>query len=130
MRFLDYLDDMGIPRIIFTGGLDVPARAAMDCFGFDMSFANYTFDEKEITPSPYTNGNGLPDKLSTAEKYMHDVGINLSDCLIVGDAETDIPVMECARLSLASPRAKQGVREAADLWTPSYNELVCNLELI
>ncbi len=121
--------DFSIAPVVYTGGLEASSRAAKSIFRFYDSFANYMFNGNLIVPSRFASPEN-PSKLDTAERYLQGVWeVNLSQCLVVGDAETDMPVMERAGLSLASPKAKPQVREAADFWTPDYGELHTSLKI-
>jgi phosphoserine phosphatase len=110
--------------VVYTGGLDVSAQAASDIFDFDDSFANYTFDGSRIVPSHPDLGL---DKERIAQRYLCERDLELQDCLVVGNSDTDMPLMRLARLSLASPLADEEIRQVADLWAENYGNLARDL---
>lgn len=129
-EFVTYLKRLGLRTAVYTGGVDVSAAAAQREFGFDDHFAVYTFNGSSIVKS-----SGLPNieksvkgsrKEIKAMSYVHGSGCAFDYCFVVGDSETDEPIMRRAHLSLASPRAKERVKRTADFWTPDYRELVPN----
>lgn len=116
-EFVKYLKSGGLRTIVHTGGLDVSAKAVKEEVSADDSIGNYTIKGNTIVP--YGQETGL-DKCTRAEKYLSDLGMSIADCLVVGDAGSDLPLMHMSALSLASPKAEKEVIEAADLWVSDY----------
>jgi len=119
--FVDHLRRMNIYSIVHTGGMNLSAEVVKEELGFDDSFGNYCLECDVIVPTRYADIK--PNKTSTAMRYLEHAGRRIGDCLVVGDAESDLELMDAARLSLASPKASKRVRKAASLWVPDYTDL-------
>lgn len=118
--FVKFLNVAGLQTIAYTGGLDVSAKAASRHFGTRMALSNYRIEENRIIPSRYVWPQ-RPLKRVAAENFLDiELNLGLDECLVVGDAETDPPVMSGAMLSLAAPLAKQAVKDVSDYWAQSF----------
>jgi hydroxymethylpyrimidine pyrophosphatase-like HAD family hydrolase len=111
--------------VVYTGGLDTSAKAAEELECFEYSFATHTFEGNKIVNSAYSpSGN----KKEAAKNFLKQkFGAGLTDCVVVGDADTDEEVFKEAGLSIAAPSAKHRTIKAANLWFPSYHELYSQL---
>jgi Cof subfamily protein (haloacid dehalogenase superfamily) len=61
-------------------------------------------------------------KLTALEEYVRQVGINLSDTIVVGDGYNDFPLLLAGGLKIAMGNAVSELKEIADLVVPSVEE--------
>lgn len=114
------LKNKGYSVGVISGSFDSIAEPLKDKLGLDFIFANtLTEEEGNLTgdvEGPLVTGT----KYDVLCKYVEAEGIELNQCIAVGDGANDISMMEGARIGIAF-NAKPAVKEVADVVIESKN---------
>lgn len=107
---------MLITRHTYTGPF-------VDYFGFDYKASNDTCFEYDGRFSGFYIPMRTPeDKLKAAEIELNKVNLKVSDCAVLVDGNTDIPLIEEVALSMASPLAQPKIIEKVDYPIKNFGE--------
>ncbi|HII72163.1 TPA: HAD-IB family phosphatase [Candidatus Woesearchaeota archaeon] len=103
-----------ITMAITGGSIDMARRAAKD-FGIDHIFGNELViqDNKVTGDFIWPVGAGLEKKAEIIEHMCEDLGIQLSEVIFIGDAETDIEAFKIVGRSIAFNSDCQALKEVA-----------------
>lgn len=112
--FVDFLNDAGIETFISTAGCDIAAEAAADYFGCRKGIGNkvvyYEPKNKAEQENPIIRGceitiNHGKTKLDKTSEMLEEYGIDLTDCIVLGNDLLDYHTMYIGAISVASPLA-------------------------
>ena len=112
-EIIDALKRMGFITVLITGGFDVVARRIAEKLGFDYWFAN-----KLGVENGRLNGeveiliSGGESKLKVLKEIAKSHGIDLEECIAVGDGANDLLVLENVGLGIGFKPKPIVTREA------------------
>ena len=109
------LHEKGIRTAIISGGIDVLAERVASLTGIDCAIANGL----ETDGNGMLTGEGIlrvriRDKSECARRIMDMFDAERSECVAIGDSQSDIPLFESAGMSIAFNARNRNIEEAAD----------------
>ncbi len=110
-----FLKEKGfMTAIISTSSIDVARRVQKD-FGLDHIFANELVirDGKVAGEFVWPLGAGKEKRAEIIRSLCEDLGISTSECVYVGDSETDIEACKEAGLSIAFNSSSEELKKVA-----------------
>ncbi len=95
------LKSMGFMTVLITGGFDVVARKVAERLGFDYWFANKLgVEDGKLNGEVEVLVSGGGSKLEILKKVAEAHGIDLEECVAVGDGANDLLVLEKVGLGI------------------------------
>jgi len=113
------LKSMGFTTVLITGGFDVVARKVAERLGFDYWFANKLgVEDGKLNGEVEVLVSGGESKLEILKKVAEAHGIDLEECVAVGDGANDLLVLEKVGLGIGfkpKPIVEERVRAVVSI---------------
>ncbi|MDH5815579.1 MAG: phosphoserine phosphatase SerB [Candidatus Nezhaarchaeota archaeon] len=98
---IETLKNMGFITVLITGGFDIVAKKIAEKLGFDYWFANRLgVEDGKLNGKVEVIVSGGEAKLKILEEVARAHGIDLEECIAVGDGANDLLVLENVGLGI------------------------------
>ncbi|RLF10971.1 MAG: phosphoserine phosphatase SerB [Thermoprotei archaeon] len=113
------LKEMGFITVLITGGFDIVAKRVAEKLGFDYWFANKLGVENgKLNGEVEVSISGGSSKLEVLRRVAEAHGIDLEECIAVGDGANDLVVIENVGLGIGfrpKPVVEKGAKAVVNV---------------
>jgi len=120
-ELVEYAQAQGYVVALITGSLDLFAQTLAERLGVTHWYANSTLkwsDDGALVDFDYARDQAAR-KLKHLREFAEAIGVNVRDCVIVGDGHNDVDMFRASGHGIAFGPASEGLRSVSRKYAPT-----------